>query len=97
MNLSYSELINYINKIVDVQNPCLICHQQNNKSIKLNCGHEYHIACINKCNKSNKECPYCGKKYNSVLCQTNTLTCTTILKSGVRKGQTCNRSNCKYH
>jgi hypothetical protein len=46
------------------------------------------------CGRTN--CKYHKKKESSVIPNNNNM-CTSILKSGPKKGQECGRSNCKYH
>ena len=64
----------------------------------LKCGHKYHYECISYSYKYSysKTCPYC-RKYGGTLsikkCFSN-IKCTTILKSGKRKGEKC---DCKCY
>jgi hypothetical protein len=55
----FKKYINYI--IVDtLVGECSICLEsvkKNDKIYKLNCGHIFHIDCLNKWNKNT--CPYC--------------------------------------
>ena len=80
--------------------------------IKLKCKHYYHEKCIKHLIKNNKiRCPYCDrvcrikpdkvKKEKDTNKQIeNVLTkniCNAVIKTGPRKGQICNRTNCRYH
>lgn len=94
--MSLAELEKYTNNLLKNTNDncCLICYLGNEtECIKLNCGHYYHLNCINKL----KNCPYCNKKINKKIINTSINICKTILKTGKRKGQECGRNNCRYH
>jgi len=79
---------------------CLVCHDPiESKELELSCTHKYHFNCFDV--KKNNKCFYCGKinkethkKNINIL---NNVNCTTLIKTGPKKGQICNRINCKYH
>jgi DNA-directed RNA polymerase subunit RPC12/RpoP len=103
--MSYLDLFNYVNTLESSEDPCLVCYLGKKEDLKqLSCGHYYHQECL----KNQINCPYCGKKIitnpttNSNLnlninINLNHNLCSTILKSGTRKGQICGRKNCHYH
>lgn len=74
---------------------CLICHfpDSNKNLVKLSCNHYFHLKCLD-CKKDHTICPYCEKKS-----KINSLDnyCSVVIQSGNRKGEICNRLNCKYH
>jgi len=83
------------------------------KIIKLKCNHNYHKSCIKEnivCKKYNKiKCPYCAQTsikkkckicysyYYTNECECINNKCKEYFKSGKKKGQLCNRINCKIH
>jgi hypothetical protein len=79
---------------------CLVCHipiEINHKHIKLNCNHIFHSECVNYHSGSIK-CLYCDKISlpEKINWNQNKL-CKIVLKTGSKKGQLCNRTNCLYH
>jgi len=100
MAQNYHNLYEHIKSLVQIDNPCLICHQSNNNSIKLECTHEFHEDCFFEYSKKKiKTCPYCLKISNNIIKIENK--CIAILKSGLKKGTICNRKTtgnyCSYH
>ena len=61
----YDQLSNEISK-VDYNNICNICKLSTNSydRITLNCGHIYHLECLNISNKNNVINCYCNNKSN---------------------------------
>lgn len=64
INETYNQ--NLILSIIDYQskirNECSICLEKDNKCIKLNCNHTFHIECIHEWFKKDLTCPICRKK-----------------------------------
>lgn len=46
---------------LDIQGECSICLDTNNKKMikTKECGHDFHLECLNKWIKQNPTCPYC--------------------------------------
>lgn len=89
----FEELEKYVIKLKNNSNDncCLICYLGNEKEcLKINCGHYFHLDCLNDL----KFCPYCNKKIKKKF---NKNICKVILKTGKRKGLECGRNNCGYH
>ena len=78
---------------------CMICfdildnNDNDNPIIKINCGHIFHIYCIETSYKYNKDtkCPYCRK---GGLLNKNIKLCKAIIQNGKNKGNIC---NCKIN
>jgi len=76
---------------------CLICQfpiTNKKDSYILDCKHHFHSSCIQFKSKLSIVCPYCNKV---TINKNITNSCQTILKTGKRKGEICNRKNCGYH
>jgi len=109
--MNFDELVELISNIKKVKGEeCLICNfpiDANiiDNTIKLNCNHFYHNTCIILLKKNNNIiCPYCQKITNFNKIGTNNIVnnninkiCTTIIKTGARKGEKCNKLKCKRH
>lgn len=99
-NLNFDELVLLLENMKKIKGEeCLICQlpiKNNEDSIQLKCKHNYHSKCINIKNKY-ISCPYCNHVtlQNDIIKKENL--CTAIIKSGINKGKTCNRINCKIH
>ena len=105
-NFDYEKIYKLVeNHYKNNKEKCLVCHCPiESKEIKLDCSHEYHFTCFDI--KKNSKCFYCGKtnfkkvKKINELKEINILNnqnCTSLIKSGPKKGEICNRINCKYH
>jgi hypothetical protein len=101
--MNFDELFKYCQELNKSNSEkCLVCHipvENKDKHVKLNCNHIFHPDCINYLGGSIK-CLYCEKKslpekinWN----QTQNQICKIVLKTGPKKGQFCNRTNCLYH
>jgi len=91
------EMITQMNK--STKEKCLICHFIiETKEMELNCKHQYHNKCIEtiKGKKGIINCPYCGKSNKLNKDNTDNI-CKWNFKSGIRKGEQCNKKNCGYH
>jgi hypothetical protein len=84
---------------------CAICYDEHNEtSVILKCNHKYHLDCITQSIKISKckECPYCRDKiYGSIIRLKKKQDrekellkpkCCFILKSGINKGNICNKT-----
>lgn len=100
--MNFDELFKYCQELNKSNSEkCLVCHipiEKNDKYIKLNCTHVFHPDCINYLGGSIK-CLYCEKKSlpEKINYNQNQLLCKIVLKTGPKKGQFCNRTNCLYH
>ena len=106
--MNFDELFEYCQNLNNSNSEkCLVCHipvENTDKHIKLKCTHIFHPDCVKYKNGSLK-CLYCEKssipnKINwdtNILLEPNEISCKIILKTGLRKGQFCNRINCLYH
>lgn len=109
--MDFDTLLNYCIKLNESHNEkCLVCHipfKTNDSYLKLKCNHLFHKNCIGY-KKGATKCLYCDK--SSIPESINVespdvniptskyeIACKVILKSGINKGQYCNRSDCKYH
>jgi hypothetical protein len=100
--MNFDELFKYCQELNKSNSEkCLVCHipvENDHKHIKLNCNHIFHPECINYLGGSIK-CLYCEKKSfpEKINWNQNQLLCKIVLKTGPKKGQFCNRTNCLYH
>jgi len=101
-NSEYLELLNEID-CEDIDNLCLICYSDNDaRSLKLKCTHEFHTDCLEKSlkNKYVKECPYCRNSLNLLDYKS---TCAKKIITGKNAGEPCNKlcyntiNLCKIH
>ena len=98
--MNFDELFKYCQELNKSNSEkCLVCHipvENKDKHIKLNCNHIFHPDCINYHGGSFK-CLYCEKTSIPEKINWNQLLCKIVIKTGLKKGQFCNRNNCLYH
>ncbi len=106
--MNFDELFKYCEELnKSTAEKCLVCHipvENQDKHIKLKCTHIFHPECV-KYKDGSLKCLYCEKtsipdKINwsqTILLKPGEVACKIVLKSGSKKGQYCNRINCKYH
>ena len=106
------KIVNKLNKISGEKCLICHFPDNDSNLVKLNCNHYFHFSCLSVENKLSIICPYCDKitkrslienpkqvkklKINNLNSDINKI-CQIILKTGKRKGEKCNRLNCKYH
>lgn len=106
------KIVNKMNKISGEKCLICHFPDDDSNLVKLNCNHYFHFSCLSVENKLSIICPYCDKitkrslienpkqvkklKINNLNSDINKI-CQIILKTGKRKGQKCNRLNCRYH
>jgi hypothetical protein len=71
--MNYESLLKLVKEKNNISGEkCLICHFPINNikdNIKLNCGHHYHLDCVNLIRKTYYQCLYCEKKCRSKTCK----------------------------
>lgn len=98
---SFDDLVLLINDIgKNKGNECLICQfpiDDKSQEIQLKCKHYYHKKCLFPFKINYYKCPYCNViTHRKEIIEVKNL-CKAIFKSGKKKGEVCNRNNCKIH
>ena len=104
--MNFDELVDIINNMKKINGEaCLICNfpidiNITDNIMKLKCNHTYHNNCISAVKKNNTIiCPYCQKitNLNKYIPLPIINKCIFIIKSGIKKGLVCNKTNCSRH